>query len=112
MLVSAPTHSHSVAILLHAHAPPFLPLPPYTFMLVAAGKFFWFLLFMTETLLYFTYYGVMCVALTPNLLMAAVASNSLYLTVNLFSGFVIPAPVSPLPLPSPSVALLSCCICS
>ena len=56
---------------------------------------------MTETLLYFTYYGVMCVALTPNLLMAAVASNSLYLTMNLFSGFVIPAPVSPLPLPLP-----------
>lgn len=55
---------------------------------------------MTQTLLYFTYYGVMCVALTPNLLMAAVASNSLYLTMNLFSGFVIPAPVSHLP-PSP-----------
>lgn len=73
-------------------------------LLVPAGKFFWFLLFMTQTLLYFTYYGVMCVALTPNLLMAAVASNSLYLTMNLFSGFVIPAPVShllPLPLPLP-----------
>ena len=60
----------------------------------AAGKFFWFLLYMMETLLYFTYYGVMCVAVTPNLLAAAVASNSLYLTMNLFSGFVIPAPVS------------------
>ena len=63
-------------------------------MSYAAGKFFWFLLFMVETLLYFTYYGVMCVAVTPNLLAAAVASNSLYLTMNLFSGFVIPAPVS------------------
>jgi len=49
---------------------------------------------MVETLLYFTYYGVVCVAVTPNLLAAAVASNSLYLTMNLFSGFVIPAPVS------------------
>ncbi len=49
---------------------------------------------MVETLLYFTYYGVVCVAITPNLLAAAVASNSLYLTMNLFSGFVIPAPVS------------------
>ena len=63
-------------------------------MSYAAGKFFWFLLFMVETLMYFTYYGVMCVAVTPNLLAAAVASNSLYLTMNLFSGFVIPAPVS------------------
>jgi len=63
-------------------------------MTCAAGKFFWFLLFMVETLLYFTYYGVVCVAVTPNLLAAAVASNSLYLTMNLFSGFVIPAPVS------------------
>ena len=62
-------------------------------MTPAAGKFFWFLLFMVETLLYFTYYGVVCVAITPNLLAAAVASNSLYLTMNLFSGFVIPAPV-------------------
>ena len=61
---------------------------------------------MTQTLLYFTYYGVMCVALTPNLLMAAVASNSLYLTMNLFSGFVIPAPVSH--LPSPSFASCAC----
>lgn len=63
-------------------------------VVVPAGKFFWFLLYMTQTLLYFTYYGVMCVAVTPNLLMAAVAGNSLYLTMNLFSGFVIPAPVS------------------
>ncbi|KAL0029477.1 hypothetical protein WJX77_010449 [Trebouxia sp. C0004] len=60
-----------------------------------AGKFFWFLLFMVETLLYFTYYGVVCVAITPNLLAAAVASNSLYLVMNLFSGFVIPAPHIP-----------------
>ena len=37
--------------------------------------------------------GVMCVAITPNLLMAAVVSNSLYLLINLFSGFVIPRPV-------------------
>lgn len=62
-------------------------------LLLAAGKFFWFLLYMILTLLYFTYYGVMCVAITPNLLTAAVVSNSLYLTMNLFSGFVIPRPV-------------------
>lgn len=63
---------------------------------------------MTQTLLYFTYYGVMCVALTPNLLMAAVASNSLYLTMNLFSGFVIPAPVSSLFLSTPLPLLNPC----
>ena len=64
-----------------------------TVYVTPAGKFFWFLLFMLETLLYFTYYGVLCVAITPNLLAAAVASNSLYLTINLFSGFIIPRPV-------------------
>ena len=49
---------------------------------------------MILTLLYFTYYGVVCVAITPNLLAAAVASNSFYLLMNLFCGFVIPRPVS------------------
>lgn len=62
-------------------------------MYAAAGKFFWFLLYMILTLLYFEYYGIMCVAITPNLMSAAVASNSFYLLMNLFSGFVIPRPV-------------------
>lgn len=62
-----------------------------------AGKFFWFLLFMMLTLMYFTFYGIVCVAITASLLAAAVVSNSLYVLMgDLFSGFIIPQPVSPL----------------
>lgn len=60
-----------------------------------AGKFFWFLLFMFLTLLYFTYYGVACVALTPNLMMAAIISGAFYGLMNLFAGFVMPKPEFP-----------------
>ena len=60
-----------------------------------AGKFFWFLLFMVLTLLYFTFYGIVCVAMTPSLLAAAVVSNSLYVLLgDLFSGCITPQPVS------------------
>ena len=61
----------------------------------AAAKFFWFLLFMFLTLLYFTYYGVACVAITPNLMMAAILSGAFYGLMNLFAGFVIPQPEFP-----------------
>lgn len=60
-----------------------------------AAKFFWFLLFMFLTLLYFTYYGVACVAITPNLMMAAILSGAFYGLMNLFAGFVIPQPEFP-----------------
>lgn len=62
---------------------------------VAAAKFFWFLLFMMLTLLYFTYYGVACVAITPNLMMAAILSGAFYGLMNLFAGFVITEPEFP-----------------
>ena len=61
----------------------------------AAGKFFLFLLFMMLTLLYFTYYGVACVAVTPNLMMAAILSGAFYGLMNLFAGFVMPKPNYP-----------------
>lgn len=61
----------------------------------AAAKFFWFLLFMFLTLLYFTYYGVACVAITPNLMMAAIISGAFYGLMNLFAGFVMPKPDFP-----------------
>ena len=66
-----------------------------TLAVVVAAKFFWFLLFMLLTLLYFTYYGVACVAITPNLMMAAILSGAFYGLMNLFAGFVITKPDFP-----------------
>lgn len=53
-------------------------------------KFFWYLFFAYFTLLYYTYYGMMAVAVTPNQNIAAIVSSGFYATWNLFSGFVIP----------------------
>ena len=50
---------------------------------------------MMLTLLYFTYYGVACVAITPNLMMAAILSGAFYGLMNLFAGFVMPKPNYP-----------------
>ena len=61
----------------------------------AAAKFFWFLFFMFLTLVYFNFYGIACVALTPNLLVAAVLSSAFYGLFNLFAGFVAPKPTIP-----------------
>jgi hypothetical protein len=58
------------------------------------AKFFWYLFFMYFTLLYFTYYGMMAVAVTPNHHIAAIVSSAFYGIWNLFSGFVVPRPVS------------------
>lgn len=60
----------------------------------AAAKFFWFFIINFLTFLYFTYYGMMAVSVTPNQQIAAVLSNSFYYLFNLFSGFFIPKPVS------------------
>ncbi|KAB5573140.1 hypothetical protein DKX38_000334 [Salix brachista] len=59
-----------------------------------AAKFFWYLFFMYFTLLYFTFYGMMSMAFTPNHHTAAIVSSAFYLLWNLFSGFVVPRPVS------------------
>ncbi|PKI62060.1 hypothetical protein CRG98_017433 [Punica granatum] len=53
-------------------------------------KFFWFLFFMYFTLLYFTFYGMMAVAVTPNYHIASIVSGAFYGLWNLFSGFIIP----------------------
>lgn len=57
-------------------------------------KFLWYLFFMYFTLLYFTYYGMMAVAITPNHHIAAIISSAFYGIWNVFSGFIIPWPVS------------------
>ena len=62
----------------------------WTFM-----KFFWYTYIMFFTLLYFTYYGMMAVSLTPNHQVAAIVASGFYSVFNLFSGFVIFKPVGP-----------------
>ncbi|XP_042502636.1 pleiotropic drug resistance protein 1-like [Macadamia integrifolia] len=47
------------------------------------------------TLLYFTFYGMMSVAMTPNRNIAAVISIAFYAVSNLFSGFIVPKPKIP-----------------
>ncbi|KAL3616102.1 transcription factor [Castilleja foliolosa] len=53
-------------------------------------KFVWYIFFMYFTLLYFTLYGMMTVAVTPNHNIATVVSSAFYAIWNLFSGFIIP----------------------
>ncbi|MBA0658554.1 hypothetical protein Goklo_010752 [Gossypium klotzschianum] len=60
-----------------------------------AAKFFWYIFFMLFTLLYFTFYGMMAVAVTPNSHIAAIVSSAFYGLWNLFSGFIIPRPSMP-----------------
>jgi hypothetical protein len=59
-----------------------------------ATKFFWYLFFMYFTFLYFTFYGMMAVGLTPSYHVASIVSSAFYGIWNLFSGFIIPRPVS------------------
>ncbi|KAG9459396.1 hypothetical protein H6P81_003904 [Aristolochia fimbriata] len=59
------------------------------------AKFFWYIFFMFFTLLYFTYYGMMAVGLTPNHDIAAIVSSAFYAIWNLFAGFLIPRPRIP-----------------
>ncbi|KAL5562676.1 hypothetical protein UlMin_032423 [Ulmus minor] len=54
------------------------------------NKFCWYLFFTYFSLLYFTFYGMMTVAMTPNYQLATIISSAFYGIWNLFSGFVIP----------------------
>jgi hypothetical protein len=42
------------------------------------AKFFWFFFFMFQTLFLFTYYGIMSIAITPNVQIAQVTSILFY----------------------------------
>ncbi|KAG8045866.1 hypothetical protein GUJ93_ZPchr0008g13536 [Zizania palustris] len=55
-----------------------------------AVKFLWYLFFMYFTLLYFTFYGMMTTAITPNHTVAPIIAAPFYTLWNLFSGFMIP----------------------
>lgn len=59
-----------------------------------AAKFFWFFFVNFFTFLYFTYYGMMTVSVTPNHQVASIFAAAFYTLFNLFSGFFIPRPVS------------------
>eukprot|EP01018_Ginkgo_biloba_P025422 Gb_41757 [translate_table: standard] len=61
----------------------------------ATRKFCWFLFINFYTFLYFTYYGMMAVAVTPNHQVASIVAAAFYSLFNLFSGFFIPRPKIP-----------------
>ncbi|XP_031487459.1 ABC transporter G family member 42-like [Nymphaea colorata] len=60
-----------------------------------APKVLWFFFITLFTFLYFTYYGMMTVAMTPNHEVAAIFAAAFYSVFNLFSGFFIPRPRIP-----------------
>ena len=71
-------------------------------------KFVWYIFFMYFTMLYFTFYGMMTTAVTPNHNVAAIIAAPFYMLWNLFSGFMIPHKVTE---PN-SFALSALIICS
>ncbi|CAN8312242.1 unnamed protein product [Cochlearia groenlandica] len=60
-----------------------------------ASKFFWFLFINYTSFLYWTYYGMMTVSLTPNQQVASIFASAFYGIFNIFSGFFIPRPKIP-----------------
>lgn len=58
-----------------------------------AAKFFWYFYILYISLLIYTFYGMMMVALTPNFILASIVSAFFYTLFNLFTGFLIPRPV-------------------
>ncbi|CAH9108624.1 unnamed protein product [Cuscuta epithymum] len=55
-----------------------------------AHRFFWFYYYVFMSFIYFTMYGMMLVALTPNYQIAAIVMSFFLTFWNLFSGFLIP----------------------
>nr|CAB3470669.1 unnamed protein product [Digitaria exilis] len=60
-----------------------------------AAKFFWFFFISYFSFLYFTFYGMMTVSISPNHEVAAIFAAAFYSLFNLFSGFFIPRPKIP-----------------
>ncbi|KAG5572715.1 hypothetical protein H5410_062481 [Solanum commersonii] len=59
-----------------------------------AAKFFWLYFVTFFSFLYFTYYGLMTIAITPNHHVASIFAAAFFSLFNLFSGFFIPRPNS------------------
>ncbi|CAD5187842.1 unnamed protein product [Musa acuminata subsp. malaccensis] len=53
------------------------------------AKYLWYIFFMYFTLLYFTFFGMMTIAITPNHTVAPIIAAPFYTLWNLFSGFMI-----------------------
>ncbi|KAL1829234.1 hypothetical protein ACET3Z_007646 [Daucus carota] len=70
-------------------------------------KVCWFFFINFFTFLYFIYYGMMTVSITPNPQLAAIVSSTFFSLFNLFSGFYIPKPDlgGSLALPPPPVGV-------
>ncbi|KAF6262509.1 ATP-binding cassette transporter [Scenedesmus sp. NREL 46B-D3] len=70
-----------------------------TYLLVhfelSAAKFWWYILFTFLTLLFFTYYGMMSVAISANIQLASIMSSSVYSLWFLLAGFFIPYAAMP-----------------
>lgn len=52
-------------------------------------RFLWYIFFMFFTLLYFTFFGMMVTAVTPNHNVSPIIAAPFYTLWNLFSGFMI-----------------------
>ncbi|KAG6387951.1 hypothetical protein SASPL_153147 [Salvia splendens] len=52
-------------------------------------KFLWYIFFMNFTLLYFTFFGMMTISITPNHNVVAIVAVPFYMMWNLFSGFMV-----------------------
>lgn len=61
----------------------------------SAYKIFMYFYAFLCTLMYFTYLGMLLVAMTPSFPVAAILQSAFYTIFNLFGGFLIPRPVSP-----------------
>ncbi|KAL3152680.1 hypothetical protein ABBQ38_012275 [Trebouxia sp. C0009 RCD-2024] len=59
---------------------------------IDAGKFFWYFFFVFLNLLFFTSWGIIAVALTPNIQISAVLSSGVYTFWFIFGGFIVPRP--------------------
>ena len=59
---------------------------------VHAAKFFWYFFFVFLNLLFFTSWGIIAVALTPNIQVSAVLSSGVYTFWLIFGGFIVPRP--------------------
>ncbi|XP_071725520.1 pleiotropic drug resistance protein 3-like isoform X2 [Rutidosis leptorrhynchoides] len=61
----------------------------------SAYKVFWYFYTFLCTLMYFTYLGMLLVAMTPSFPVAAILQSAFYTMFNLFAGFIIPRPKIP-----------------
>lgn len=60
----------------------------------SASKVFWYLYISFCTFLYFVYLGMLLMAVSSALEVASILSAAVYTLLNLFSGYLIPGPVS------------------